>query len=125
MNKCCICTCVPTDVNECEANPCSQECSNVYGSYQCYCRRGYQLSDMDGITCEGTIVGLHGLPLLNCNRSALTFTLCCSQTSMSALCQLVVMCAPTAAPTPREVFIVRAHPQATPWPPMDAHAKVS
>lgn len=48
--------CIPalTDVNECEANPCSQECANVYGSYQCYCRRGYQLSDIDGITCEGT-----------------------------------------------------------------------
>lgn len=24
----------------------------MYGSYQCYCRRGYQLSDVDGITCE-------------------------------------------------------------------------
>ncbi|KAG2469268.1 FBLN1 protein, partial [Polypterus senegalus] len=40
------------DVNECDTNPCSQECANVYGSYQCYCRRGYQLSDVDGITCE-------------------------------------------------------------------------
>lgn len=43
-----------TDVNECEANLCSQECANVYGSYQCYCRRGYELSDVDGVTCEGT-----------------------------------------------------------------------
>lgn len=25
----------------------------MYGSYQCYCRRGYQLSDVDGVTCEG------------------------------------------------------------------------
>uniref|UniRef100_A0A3Q3ND41 Fibulin-1 n=1 Tax=Mastacembelus armatus TaxID=205130 RepID=A0A3Q3ND41_9TELE len=41
-----------TYVNECESNPCSQECANVYGSYQCYCRRGYQLSDIDGMTCE-------------------------------------------------------------------------
>lgn len=41
------------DLNECESNPCSQECANVYGSYQCYCRRGYQLSDIDGMTCEG------------------------------------------------------------------------
>lgn len=42
-----------SDVNECESNPCSQECANVYGSYQCYCHRGYQLSDGDGKTCEG------------------------------------------------------------------------
>lgn len=42
-----------SDVNECDSNPCSQECANVYGSYQCYCRRGYQLSDVDGVTCEG------------------------------------------------------------------------
>ena len=41
------------DVNECNSSPCSQECANVYGSYQCYCRRGYQLSDVDGATCEG------------------------------------------------------------------------
>lgn len=43
------------DLNECESNPCSQECANVYGSYQCYCRRGYQLSDVDGMTCEGKL----------------------------------------------------------------------
>lgn len=42
-----------SDVNECSSSPCSQECANVYGSYQCYCRRGYQLSDVDGVTCEG------------------------------------------------------------------------
>lgn len=40
-------------MNECLNSPCSQECANVYGSYQCYCRRGYQLSDVDGVTCEG------------------------------------------------------------------------
>lgn len=40
-------------MNECSSSPCSQECANVYGSYQCYCRRGYQLSDVDGVTCEG------------------------------------------------------------------------
>ena len=40
-------------MNECGSSPCSQECANVYGSYQCYCRRGYQLSDVDGLTCEG------------------------------------------------------------------------
>lgn len=43
------------DVNECHSSPCSQECANVYGSYQCYCRRGYQLSDVDGVTCEGEV----------------------------------------------------------------------
>lgn len=53
----CLLLFVP-DVNECEANPCSQECANVYGSYQCYCRRGYQLSDLDGVTCEGKTVGV-------------------------------------------------------------------
>uniref|UniRef100_A0A8D2EGM9 Fibulin-1 n=1 Tax=Theropithecus gelada TaxID=9565 RepID=A0A8D2EGM9_THEGE len=37
---------------DCSSSPCSQECANVYGSYQCYCRRGYQLSDVDGVTCE-------------------------------------------------------------------------
>lgn len=47
------CNLFSADLNECETNPCSQECANVYGSYQCYCRRGYQLSDIDGMTCEG------------------------------------------------------------------------
>ncbi|KAB0392131.1 hypothetical protein E2I00_016155 [Balaenoptera physalus] len=37
-------------VNECEAQRCSQECANIYGSYQCYCRQGYQLAE-DGHTC--------------------------------------------------------------------------
>ena len=27
------------DVDECENNPCSQECLNLYGSYRCYCQR--------------------------------------------------------------------------------------
>lgn len=44
------------DVDECAGKPCSQECTNVYGSYQCFCRRGYQLSDVDGRTCDGTSV---------------------------------------------------------------------
>lgn len=67
------CACIWTDVNECEAKPCSQECANVYGSYQCYCRRGYQLSDIDGITCEGT-AGLSCQLLLNYITSGLRFT---------------------------------------------------
>lgn len=41
-----------TDVNECDNKPCSQECANVYGSYQCYCRQGYQLAE-DGHACKG------------------------------------------------------------------------
>ena len=40
------------DVNECLANPCGQECVNMYGSYQCYCNQGYHLRE-DGHTCEG------------------------------------------------------------------------
>uniref|UniRef100_A0A672LAD4 Fibulin 2 n=1 Tax=Sinocyclocheilus grahami TaxID=75366 RepID=A0A672LAD4_SINGR len=39
------------DINECDNNPCSQECANIYGSYQCYCRMGYYLKE-DGHTCE-------------------------------------------------------------------------
>ncbi|TNN50034.1 Fibulin-2 [Liparis tanakae] len=39
------------DVNECLAGPCGQECANIYGSYQCYCRQGYHLQE-DGHTCE-------------------------------------------------------------------------
>lgn len=41
------------DVDECLARPCSQNCVNVFGSYRCHCHPGYQLSDTDGITCEG------------------------------------------------------------------------
>lgn len=41
------------DVDECLARPCSQNCVNFFGSYQCNCHPGYQLSDTDGITCEG------------------------------------------------------------------------
>lgn len=116
---------VLTDVNECDNNPCSQECANVYGSYQCYCRRGYQLSDLDGITCEGS-VELHSLWVLTINGFRL-LSLCLSaspQTLMSALCLPEVTCAPTAAPTARGVFTVPARPQATPSAPMDVHAKV-
>ena len=32
------------DVNECENDPCSQECLNLYGSYQCYCQRDQEQS---------------------------------------------------------------------------------
>ncbi|XP_011373281.1 fibulin-1 isoform X2 [Pteropus vampyrus] len=59
------------DVNECDSSPCSQECANVYGSYQCYCRRGYQLSDVDGVTCEDIdecVTGTH-----NCSTNETCF----------------------------------------------------
>lgn len=42
-----------TDIDECEASPCQHECMNTYGSYSCYCRPGYTLSRIDGISCNG------------------------------------------------------------------------
>lgn len=52
-------------MNECEAQRCSQECANIYGSYQCYCRQGYQLAE-DGHTCKGRLPGpLTQEPLAN------------------------------------------------------------
>lgn len=47
--------CALTDLNECDSNPCGQECANIYGSYQCYCRMGYYLKE-DGHTCEGKVL---------------------------------------------------------------------
>lgn len=47
-----------TDINECDNNPCSQECANIYGSYQCYCRQGYQLAE-DGHSCKGMFWPFH------------------------------------------------------------------
>lgn len=47
------------DINECDKNPCSQECANIYGSYQCYCRQGYYLKE-DGHSCEGTFYQYRG-----------------------------------------------------------------
>lgn len=41
------------DVDECLTRPCGHNCANVYGSYQCYCHHGYQLSNIDRVTCEG------------------------------------------------------------------------
>ncbi|MGH0185250.1 UNVERIFIED_CONTAM: hypothetical protein FKN15_017365 [Acipenser sinensis] len=40
------------DVNECESSPCSQECANVFGSYHCYCQKGFVLNQQDKTTCE-------------------------------------------------------------------------
>lgn len=47
------------DVNECDTSPCSQECANVYGSYQCYCRQGFQLAE-DGHSCKGEAAAFPG-----------------------------------------------------------------
>lgn len=33
------------DINECEDRPCSQICTNTYGSYHCSCTDGYALKD--------------------------------------------------------------------------------
>lgn len=52
---CLLCSLI--DVNECDNNPCSQECANIYGSYQCYCRTGYYLKE-DGHTCEGEVFSM-------------------------------------------------------------------
>ncbi|XP_077984833.1 epidermal growth factor-like protein 6 [Glandiceps talaboti] len=52
------CTCDPgymgktcsDDYNECRDNVCQHRCMNTKGSYRCYCRHGYVLSE-DGRTC--------------------------------------------------------------------------
>lgn len=54
-----VCLFLDTDVNECDTSPCSQECANVYGSYQCYCRQGFQLEE-DGHSCKGKAAALAG-----------------------------------------------------------------
>ena len=40
------------DVDECLENPCSQNCTNTDGSFDCSCMSGYELLE-DGRTCEG------------------------------------------------------------------------
>ena len=42
-----------SDQDECKMgeNSCEQECHNTVGSYECYCRPGYKLSD-DKVSCE-------------------------------------------------------------------------
>ena len=42
----------PSDVNECKENPCSYQCRNTQGSYQCICREG-MLRLTDRRTCVG------------------------------------------------------------------------
>lgn len=49
-----------TDVNECVAaeSPCSFDCRNTPGGYECVCPQGYQL-DRDGKGCVGELHYLH------------------------------------------------------------------
>lgn len=42
------------DINECDAKPCQQNCTNTDGSFQCYCSAGYQLNE-DKISCTGAL----------------------------------------------------------------------
>ncbi|XP_072407352.1 LOW QUALITY PROTEIN: endosialin-like, partial [Chiloscyllium punctatum] len=39
------------DVDECQHRPCAQLCANAEGSYLCYCRVGFTLSEDDGTSC--------------------------------------------------------------------------
>ncbi len=43
------CDCV--DIDECETDPCDQNCENTEGNFICTCDSGYELQE-DGITCE-------------------------------------------------------------------------
>ena len=42
------------DVNECKADICSQNCTNIGGTFQCSCEPGYFLT-RDGVTCARTL----------------------------------------------------------------------
>ena len=44
------------DINECTINNggCEQTCVNDVGTYNCYCRHGYNLS-LNNHTCEGKL----------------------------------------------------------------------
>ena len=50
------CVCV-ADEDECadkELNDCEQNCLNTFGSYECYCKFGYQVAT-DGRQCDREI----------------------------------------------------------------------
>lgn len=39
-----------TDINECDHAPCSHICRNTEGSYECSCKKGFELHS-DGKSC--------------------------------------------------------------------------
>ena len=45
-----------TDVDECKkkTSGCSQECNNTIGSYKCFCKDGFRLTN-NSHTCEGKL----------------------------------------------------------------------
>ena len=50
-----------SDVNECDSNPCEQQCENSPGSYRCLCNKGYTFNTDTG-TCEGKAVNSENYP---------------------------------------------------------------
>ena len=50
-----------SDVNECDSNPCEQQCENSPGSYRCLCNNGYTFNKDTG-TCEGKAVNSENCP---------------------------------------------------------------
>ena len=118
----------PADVNECLTNPCSQECANLYGSYQCYCLQGYHLRE-DGHSCEGqthtphththTPHTTHHLV----DRCTLTHLLPPPQTSMSVP-RAWATCARTSVLTCQAATSVPVLSTATPCPLTDIPAEV-
>lgn len=112
------------DVDECLVRPCGQNCANVYGSYRCYCHLGYQLSDADGMTCEGR-AGCQGLGLLGfLLRGCQLLVSASCQTLTSVRCLPEVTPVPTAASTSRAVTTAPAPLLVTSWRPIGKRARV-
>ena len=43
-----------SDIDECsQPNDCSQECKNIIGSYECFCRIGFKINKEKPTECEG------------------------------------------------------------------------
>lgn len=120
--------CVWTDINECEANPCKQECINTYGSYSCYCQPGYKKNEKNESLCDGNagtpalITDAKALGLCRCWPCPTHHTSC--QISTSVPCRPTIACAPTTAPTPTVASSAPARPRATLYPTTDKRARV-
>ena len=41
------------DIDECKNNPCSQNCTNTDGSFQCFCKPGYKVNNKNNYLCDG------------------------------------------------------------------------